>query len=64
LCPVCNGPRWECQEPKNAGRFIPQPPVRCNRATAIQEQQKGFTEEKGTPAPMALLFSAALKGEV
>jgi hypothetical protein len=39
---------------------MPQAPVRCHRGTAIQEQQKGYTEEKGTPAPMALLFSAAL----
>lgn len=37
-CPVCGGPRSECQDPDNEMRYTADPPVRCFYQTAISRE--------------------------
>lgn len=37
-CPVCGGPRSECQNPENEMRYSADPPVRCFYQTTVSRE--------------------------
>ncbi|MGJ9405259.1 hypothetical protein ACHABQ_02905 [Nesterenkonia aurantiaca] len=37
-CPVCGGPKEECQDPDNENRYTAEPPVRCFYQTAVSRE--------------------------
>lgn len=54
LCPVCGGPKAECQAPEAEMRYKKGELVRCHRATAQLRESKAIRED-GREFPEALI---------
>lgn len=49
-CPVCGGPKSECQDPANEMRYTSSPPVRCFYRTALsRELDQWRTDDRKHP---------------
>lgn len=58
LCPLCGGPRDQCQDPEAEWRFKGVPPTRCHRTDAVSRFREGAEHAR----PEALLWHAEEKG--
>lgn len=59
-CPVCGGPKAECQDPDNETRYTSEPPVRCFYRTAVTREQEQWRNDERR-IPEALIPQVRLK---
>ena len=59
-CPVCGGPKAECQDPDNEMRYTSSPPIRCFYRTAVSQEQKQWHADERR-FPEALIPQIRLK---
>jgi len=56
LCPLCGGPRSECQDPGAEFRYVGSAPTRCHRRTAILRAQDDWIKQPGAGLERGLLW--------
>lgn len=55
LCPLCGGPRDECQSPEAENAYEGSLPIRCHKTTAMRRTQDARKDNKAEH-PDALLW--------
>lgn len=56
LCPLCHGPREECEAFENENAYTVPPPSRCHKTTALLRAQESRSKKPG-PQDNALLWA-------
>lgn len=60
-CPSCHGSLAETTDPRNDDAYIPEPPIRCHKCTAIEQKVDAVGNDPTTRQPRALMFTARLR---
>lgn len=59
-CPICGGPKSECQDPANETRYTATPPVRCFYSTAVSREREQWRNDD-RPRQEALIPQVSLR---